>query len=144
MLPSLPSFVCFNETATTEIYTYEHTLSLHGALPIYPSCPIRDADLLRLASLHAAIMVQFLSESLGQLQWNPSHRTRRIKDMFFLLSHSPLSLIRDRSNPQQRIRIFFQTYPLRESFRSEEHTSELQSLMRISYAVFCLKKKITT
>src|SRR3546814_16639319 len=26
---------------------------------------------------------------------------------------------------------------------SEEHTSELQSLMRISYAVFCLKKKIT-
>src|SRR3546814_3403429 len=26
-------------------------------------------------------------------------------------------------------------------FRSEEHTSELQSLMRISYAVFCLKKK---
>src|SRR3546814_2337934 len=28
------------------------------------------------------------------------------------------------------------------AFRSEEHTSELQSLMRISYAVFCLKKKI--
>src|SRR3546814_4265729 len=32
--------------------------------------------------------------------------------------------------------------PLRAAFaRSEEHTSELQSLMRISYAVFCLKKK---
>src|SRR3546814_5525925 len=31
-------------------------------------------------------------------------------------------------------------YPLHE-IRSEEHTSELQSLMRISYAVFCLKKK---
>src|SRR3546814_3521895 len=30
------------------------------------------------------------------------------------------------------------THPIR---RSEEHTSELQSLMRISYAVFCLKKK---
>src|SRR3546814_8704417 len=29
----------------------------------------------------------------------------------------------------------------KESGRSEEHTSELQSLMRISYAVFCLKKK---
>src|SRR3546814_10236058 len=28
-----------------------------------------------------------------------------------------------------------------EDYRSEEHTSELQSLMRISYAVFCLKKK---
>src|SRR3546814_5407221 len=31
-----------------------------------------------------------------------------------------------------------------ESHRSEEHTSELQSLMRISYAVFCLKKKNKT
>src|SRR3546814_8845252 len=31
-----------------------------------------------------------------------------------------------------------------EAPRSEEHTSELQSLMRISYAVFCLKKKKTT
>src|SRR3546814_4960842 len=30
-----------------------------------------------------------------------------------------------------------------EGLRSEEHTSELQSLMRISYAVFCLKKKNT-
>src|SRR3546814_5888696 len=30
---------------------------------------------------------------------------------------------------------------LEEAKRSEEHTSELQSLMRISYAVFCLKKK---
>src|SRR3546814_1868482 len=30
-----------------------------------------------------------------------------------------------------------------EGFRSEEHTSELQSLMSISYAVFCLKKKKT-
>src|SRR3546814_4740298 len=31
-----------------------------------------------------------------------------------------------------------------EGVRSEEHTSELQSLMRISYAVFCLKKKTNT
>src|SRR3546814_5648183 len=34
-------------------------------------------------------------------------------------------------------------YEVIEVFRSEEHTSELQSLMRISYAVFCLKKKNT-
>src|SRR3546814_2100509 len=33
---------------------------------------------------------------------------------------------------------------LRQSNRSEEHTSELQSLMRTSYAVFCLKKKQQT
>src|SRR3546814_4816646 len=36
-------------------------------------------------------------------------------------------------------RQFFSSRPI----RSEEHTSELQSLMRISYAVFCLKKKTT-
>src|SRR3546814_4635405 len=34
--------------------------------------------------------------------------------------------------------------PVSPSIRSEEHTSELQSLMRISYAVFCLKKKNKT
>src|SRR3546814_5154347 len=34
-------------------------------------------------------------------------------------------------------------WPARSADRSEEHTSELQSLMRISYAVFCLKKKKT-
>src|SRR3546814_10454923 len=44
--------------------------------------------------------------------------------------------------------LFYRGGPLREfgmsdedMHRSEEHTSELQSLMRISYAVFCLKKK---
>src|SRR3546814_6294288 len=34
-----------------------------------------------------------------------------------------------------------QSVPPRHGSRSEEHTSELQSLMRISYAVFCLNKK---
>src|SRR3546814_6496851 len=45
--------------------------------------------------------------------------------------------------------LFHETFPTRRRFRtrrvlvrSEEHTSELQSLMRTSYAVFCLKKKI--
>src|SRR3546814_8123177 len=36
------------------------------------------------------------------------------------------------------------TIDLSAKARSEEHTSELQSLMRISYAVFCLKKKTQT
>src|SRR3546814_10430607 len=49
---------------------------------------------------------------------------------------------------QPRLTINLRLYPIPESAlaqprptRSEEHTSELQSLMRISYAVFCLKKK---
>src|SRR3546814_8884662 len=37
-----------------------------------------------------------------------------------------------------------QHLPVLQVIRSEEHTSELQSLMRISYAVFCLKKKKNT
>src|SRR3546814_10404977 len=42
---------------------------------------------------------------------------------------------------QQRVRLALRPGV---EIRSEEHTSELQSLMRISYAVFCLKKKKTT
>src|SRR3546814_1783177 len=41
------------------------------------------------------------------------------------------------------IKINGKLIPVTASARSEEHTSELQSLMRISYAVFCLKKKNT-
>src|SRR3546814_2862336 len=43
---------------------------------------------------------------------------------------APIPPFRGRPDPYRRL-------------RSEEHTSELQSLMRISYAVFCLKKKKT-
>src|SRR3546814_2653233 len=39
------------------------------------------------------------------------------------------------------VRVLHRVGPLSIGERSEEHTSELQSLMRISYAVFCLKKK---
>src|SRR3546814_7434112 len=55
-----------------------------------------------------------------------------------------------RSYPDVRIssakgeRWFCSIEQARRAGRSEEHTSELQSLMRISYAVFCLKKKITS
>src|SRR3546814_6472909 len=38
-------------------------------------------------------------------------------------------------------RVRRESWPWKTTPRSEEHTSELQSLMRISYAVFCLKKK---
>src|SRR3546814_4895108 len=48
---------------------------------------------------------------------------------------SRASLRAKRSNPERFTRNLD---------RSEEHTSELQSLMRISYAVFCLKKKTNT
>src|SRR3546814_10023854 len=49
------------------------------------------------------------------------------------LQRIPRPVADHRSGPAARTR----------AVRSEEHTSELQSLMRISYAVFCLKKKKT-
>src|SRR3546814_10083541 len=48
---------------------------------------------------------------------------------------------RARYPPQARARACAPLAANRRRARSEEHTSELQSLMRISYAVFCLKKK---
>src|SRR3546814_1476478 len=59
------------------------------------------------------------------------------------LEGSQVSVLRDGSStssapPQDKRFISDRTSQLS---RSEEHTSELQSLMRISYAVFCLKKK---
>src|SRR3546814_6401182 len=85
----------FNDTATTEIYTSLHTLSLHDALPIYNSNKVK-------ASAAAP------ANPASTLPSRPSRRT------------------------------------LQALARSEEHTSELQSLMRNSYAVFCLKKKTHT
>src|SRR3546814_5702039 len=51
----------------------------------------------------------------------------------------------DRANSRESSLYQAQRYPREMAERrSEEHTSELQSLMRISYAVFCLKKKNNT
>src|SRR3546814_2283252 len=60
------------------------------------------------------------------------------------------AMARLRARPQQKSETWQRKLPAISSYRcppappirrSEEHTSELQSLMRISYAVFCLKKK---
>src|SRR3546814_9710594 len=51
------------------------------------------------------------------------------------------AVARDRPHQNARLELEGKGAKLLASVRSEEHTSELQSLMRISYAVFCLKKK---
>src|SRR3546814_2971643 len=73
----------------------------------------------------------------------PEHLTRRLRDWLreqaraaiVPLVHKKALLIRRKPG-----RITLRDQKSRWGSRSEEHTSELQSLMRISYAVFCLQK----
>src|SRR3546814_8551235 len=59
-------------------------------------------------------------------------------------SSPPSAIMLFLSRRFSKVRSATHSFRARASRRSEEHTSELQSLMRISYAVFCLKKKKTT
>src|SRR3546814_3878660 len=66
----------------------------------------------------------------------PSDRLQRKQQQICSSYKAPIAIHRfEAFRPSRALRINVR--------RSEEHTSELQSLMRISYAVFCLKKKIT-
>src|SRR3546814_3575471 len=95
-------FYC-NDTATTEIYTYVHTLSLHDALPI---C---------LVGAHRGVeQGEGASDPRRQQHGGQEAGKHQRSGPFADVSRLP---------------------------RSEEHTSELQSQMRRSYAVFCLKNK---
>src|SRR3546814_4971877 len=95
---------CCNDTATTEIYTYVHTLSLHDALPISSTPARRRRSRTRVGSAGAGSASRLRAPWTGGRCASPTGSW---------------------------------------ATRSEEHTSELQSLMRISYAVFCLKKQKT-
>src|SRR3546814_3620960 len=114
-------FFC-NDTAATEIYTYLPTLSLHDALPIFSEsqdCPSSDMD----GSIARQMSQLVLDEGM-----------------------SIAGLARAAGVSSDALHGFDETdwRPGTETIRSEEHTSELQSLMRSSYAVFCLKKKTLT
>src|SRR3546814_1722679 len=75
------------------------------------------------------------------------HFSGHVNDTFSAVLNDdevPFQLVEERalpSTPGATRKPFALLFRNGSSFRSEEHTSELQSLMRISYAVFCLKKK---
>src|SRR3546814_4063240 len=77
-------------------------------------------------------------------------RQTRCRNILAKCSRSIKQLMAARDFPPKRIMILhiqvhgFVRSAMVNQIRSEEHTSELQSLMRISYAVFCLKKKNKT
>src|SRR3546814_10621144 len=99
-------FFFFNDTATTAIYTYCHTLALHDALPIVGG--------------------NIIVRQRGTRVY-PGVNVGMGKDHTLFATADGQVRFHDGKLGRRR--------------RSEEHTSELQSLMRISYAVFCLKKK---
>src|SRR3546814_4021377 len=90
----------------------------------------------RLDQRDMAILHHYVEEQNRELYWNylAQHEGN---DGYGLLA---LGVVRNDSMPGAVANNFAQNHA-RSHDRSEEHTSELQSLMRISYAVFCLKKK---
>src|SRR3546814_5269941 len=106
-------------TATTDIYTYCHTLSLPAALP---SSVRAQAALPRLFALTLSLGGTLSGEhGIGVAKRNFMARA------FDAPTLAAMRAVKAAFDP--------------DGIRSEEHTSELQSLMRTSYAVFCLTKK---
>src|SRR3546814_1867714 len=109
--------------ATTEIYTYGHTLSLHDALPILQldaSAQWQEGRVTAEGQLGGAEIAAARFSADAPLRMT-------VDGAIELPPEQPVAGRLDWSGDIKT--------------RSEEHTSELQSLMRISYAVFCLKKK---
>src|SRR3546814_18621375 len=104
-------FLFLNDTATTEFYTYGHTLSLHDALPIY-------------RRLDIALRRPSPDQRHDGREQHERSRVNRLEPA-------------DRELPAAKHRAIDQILG-KEVERSEEHTSELQSLMPFSYAAFCL------
>src|SRR3546814_2904032 len=104
--------ICFSkDTATTEKYSYCHTRSRHDARPISRRGP--PGYDYQLSFRRSRTHGGRCHQPTVSRFARPARRGARLQ----LGNRCPLFT------------------------RSEEHTSELQSLMRISYAVFCLKKK---
>src|SRR3546814_8501011 len=76
----------------------------------------------------------------GRYVWNSIDASKLVTRTSGWIGAMARTLWRYYSDVGQRLRSHQSRY-LTGGNRSEEHTSELQSLMRISYAVFCLKKK---
>src|SRR3546814_1754950 len=72
---------------------------------------------------------------MGHIHWTADYRRRR---RILLAGVTPDTRCRRCGKTIDQHKPHHNGQP---AYRSEEHTSELQSLMRISYAVFCLKKK---
>src|SRR3546814_3766182 len=150
----------FNYTATTEIYTYGHTLSLHDALPICrvqpssegrgvrrPSRGVRGhrrrraalgyawAQGRRSAPLHPQRQALYAVARFDDDPRRARRRGARRPGQRTLAARDEQAAAR----PERRRGKLARRPRTRFPRRSEEHTSELQSLMRNSYVVFSLQ-----
>src|SRR3546814_5838904 len=92
-----------------------------------------DREKARAHSLSIAAINETMSAAWGSMYVNDFNDQGRVKRVYLQGNMD------SRLAPED-----FDKWYVRNQQRSEEHTSELQSLMRISYAVFCLKKKKNT
>src|SRR3546814_5484101 len=113
-------------SASTDIYTYGHTLSLHDVHPIlaiicHSTLPVTFSRGGARGNTRARILWIFREDK----EWTAAARCNfpTARRCFITATAAP-----GKSRSSRRSR------------RSEEHTSELQSLMRNSYAVFCLQQ----
>src|SRR3546814_8391620 len=117
-------------------------------LPV-PRTPFPGETLFRLLPEHTFLGAQFL-----QIGWQYEGAAERVHrhilldrshlnagQMPFLRAHQIQRCLQPRLLAAIPVDVQQDRFHGISPFRSEEHTSELQSLMRISYAVFCLKKK---
>src|SRR3546814_19286563 len=131
---------CVNDTETCETYTAGTTLSLHDALPIALGPRLLDRG------EHALAPVAVLLDAVQRGQLLGGQRVELADDrgdgLLGQVGHR-VSLRLRAGFLRVEVGVIGHGGFLRVEVveRSEEHTSELQSLMRISYAVFCLKKK---
>src|SRR3546814_1650615 len=100
-------------------------------------------------TMHQSKGLEFPFVFVGHLGDNASpESTHELEDMFGvfpnLSGRNFTALSADMRAELDTVRKYYVAYSRAEYARSEEHTSELQSLMRISYAVFCLTKKTQT
>src|SRR3546814_8476855 len=115
---NVTGFVC-KDTATAEIHTDWHTLSLHAALSIFEAVRATGASGAQVVAYGIVPQIMPAFAGISVFRWDINIRESTVLG---LVGAGGIGL------------------QLNASIRSEEHTSELQSLMRTSYAVFCLKK----
>src|SRR3546814_4484208 len=146
----------FYGSATNKYYTYRHTLSLHDAFPICLNRPeVHNAVSDELGHAFGAALIEARGRQDAKVVvLRGEGRSFCSGRDFREMGERPEGVghYEYMTAGQQRIKMMVDMgKPMIAALkgavlgagceRSEEHTSELQSLMRISYAVFCLKKK---